>query len=248
MLTIDQLGTIELTVAAAVVIGSLAFILAGGATARIVLIVTGAAWGFGIVALYGAGVFDGATGMGTRAVGLAAAAPALGFAGWLAASQPLRVRIAQLPMSSLIALQWTRILGLDFLILQAAGRLAPPFAPIAGWGDVMVGLAALPLAAWLQRSPTARRAPAVFTALGLFDLFTAVFLGVTTAPDSPIRLFHGQGATTMTDLPWLLIPAFLVPLYLVGHLVAIVKLRSMGTEQSAAPRAHVRRDRPLREA
>ena len=37
-------------------------------------------------------------------------------------------------------------LGVFFIALWALGRLPAPFAPSAGWGDVLVGLTALPIA------------------------------------------------------------------------------------------------------
>ena len=43
----------------------------------------------------------------------------------------------------LVALQFSRVLGVTFLVLYAVGQLPGIFALPAGCGDVMVGLAAL---------------------------------------------------------------------------------------------------------
>jgi hypothetical protein len=120
-----------------------------------------------------------------------------------------------------------RILGVGFLVLHAQGRLAAPFAPVAGWGDIFIALMALPLA-WLlaSRVSTAiRRLALAWNTLGFIDLLVAVGLGVTSAPDSPLQVFtRPPGTALMTELPMLLVPLFLVPLYLLSHLAIFARL------------------------
>jgi hypothetical protein len=52
-----------------------------------------------------------------------------------------------LPPAALIGINAFRIAGVFFLILFAQGRLSAPFAQSAGWGDIITGLVAIPLAA-----------------------------------------------------------------------------------------------------
>ena len=131
----------------------------------------------------------------------------------------------KVPVALLIGVNTIRILGVVFLVLHAAGRLPGPFAPVAGWGDIFVGLAAGPLAWWAHKKPLPAR-PAVWAwnVFGLVDLVAAVSLGATSAP-GPLRLIFAEpGTAMMSTLPWLLIPGFLVPLLACTHLAIFYRL------------------------
>jgi hypothetical protein len=80
------------------------------------------------------------------------------------------------------------VLGMFFVLLFDAGRLPPTFALTAGWGDIAVAAAAVPLA-WAIRHQASRWRPLTFASniLGFADLVTAVTLGVGSAPNSPVR-------------------------------------------------------------
>ena len=218
----DMLGAISLTAAAGYVglllVLSLARPEAGRAKAALLM----AAWFAAIVALSRTPLFDGIVGLGTIAVGAAIAIPVLTFAGVLSFSPAARAAVAAAPLAALISLHAARIFGADFLILQEMGRLGFPFAPIAGWGDIIVSIGAIPVAAAvLWRMAGWRQLAWIFTVFGTVDLVVAVSLGITSAPDSPVRLFFAQTQPTLTSLPWLLIPAFLVPAFLIGHISAL---------------------------
>jgi hypothetical protein len=58
-----------------------------------------------------------------------------------------------LSIELLVGVNTVRLLGLFFILLYAAGRLSPPFALVAGWGDVAIGLAAVPVALWPGAAP-----------------------------------------------------------------------------------------------
>jgi hypothetical protein len=57
-----------------------------------------------------------------------------------------RNALLSLPLTALVGINACRIGGVGFLILHNQGRLAAPFATSAGWGDIITGLAAIPLA------------------------------------------------------------------------------------------------------
>lgn len=137
-----------------------------------------------------------------------------------------RKRIQRADMLPLIAVQALRILGVIFVLLFAANRLPAPFAPLAGYGDMLVGLLAVPLAwAVASRQDLPRVAISLWSALGMADLINALVLGVLSAP-GPLQLFrHGPGSGIMPMLPWVLIPGFLVPCFFFLHLVVLAKLR-----------------------
>ncbi len=110
-----------------------------------------------------------------------------------------------------VAIHAGRVLGLFFLLLLEAGRLPPTFARAAGWGDIGVAVAALPLA-WAIRRKAAGWWTLTFAwnVIGLVDLLTAVTLGVGSAPNSPVRfIFERPDNGLVTSLPWALIPALL---------------------------------------
>jgi hypothetical protein len=57
-----------------------------------------------------------------------------------------RNALLSVPPAGLIGINASRIVDISFLILHDQGRLAAPFATSAGWGDVITGVAAIPLA------------------------------------------------------------------------------------------------------
>src|SRR6267378_1142965 len=105
-------------------------------------------------------------------------------------------------------------------------RLRGPFPQSAGWGDVIVGLTAIPLAAATARNLWGnRRAVLAWNILGTLDLVIAVSLGVASAPGSPIQIFgEAIGSKAMWSLPWSNIPTLLVPFYLIIHGVIFAQL------------------------
>ena len=76
----------------------------------------------------------------------------------------------------------------------------------------------------------------IWNALGALDLIVAVALGVLSAPGTPFRVFTaGPGTVAMTVVPWIMVPAMFVPLYLLIHLTIAAKVRSLqGTPQAVA--------------
>jgi len=128
------------------------------------------------------------------------------------------------PLSALIAVNAARIEGVFFLMLTRQGRLSAPFGTAAGWGDITVGALAIPLA--LMGQTGAARHPTWFRLwnwLGVLDLLNAITLGLLS-----YRVFtEGPGVAAMRFLPYIFVPAMLVPLYLLFHFTIAVKLRDL---------------------
>src|SRR5690348_2049482 len=223
----DTLGTIFGTAVYAGVIGVLVGFAPVGPARKIAGFAVAAAWAAAIVALAAAGGFaPGATG---PVPGVAFAFGGLLlvlFGAWFLRPQ-FREAMLAVPLPALIALNFGRLGGGFFVILELQDRLSAPFAPIAGGGDMAVVVLAVPLALLAAANPRARPAWAgAWNALGALDLVTAVSLGLLSAPGSPLRLFtEGPGTFAITMLPWIMIPALLVPLYLLIHLTIWAKLR-----------------------
>ncbi len=150
----------------------------------------------------------------------------------LAVVPQARERLLGVPRRLILGVNIFRVFGFLFLGLASAGQLAGPFPYFAGIGDIIVGLGAIPLA--LGESNLSRNDGrlVLWNVLGLLDLVTAVTLGLTSANGSPLQLIHsGAGSAAMTQFPWSLIPAFLVPCYMIGHFIIFAQMRA--TSRSA---------------
>jgi hypothetical protein len=137
-----------------------------------------------------------------------------------------RAALMAIPMPLLIGLNTLRVFGALFLILAVHGRLSGPFPYSAGWGDVITGVLAVPVA-WLAARvpPRGGAAIAAWNLFGALDLVAAVGLGLTTAQGSPLQIIHaGVGSEAMQYLPFSLVPTALVPFYLITHAVIAAQL------------------------
>jgi hypothetical protein len=232
-MTFDLLASIELTVSAAMAVAVLAMGFGENARARLRIASGLGAWFILVTAAAATGVLNPQHG-GPLGLAVAVVVPVVILALTVLRSPSLYRALHAIPLPMLIGVNAIRVLGINFVLLYAAGRLPAPFAPVAGWGDILIGLTALPVA-WLARNREAARRPTVlvWNTLGLLDLITAIALGATSAP-GPLRLIFAEpGTEIMTSLPWLLIPAFLVPLLALTHLAVFYRLRRAAIRVSA---------------
>jgi hypothetical protein len=126
------------------------------------------------------------------------------------------------------AIQGWRWAGLGFLSLYAHGILPGLFAFPAGLGDMAVGVSAPWIVLGLIRHPlfaTSRRF-VMWNILGILDLVVAVSMGTICS-----GFFHGLtgNITTspMAQLPLVLIPACLVPFFIMLHFAALAQARQL---------------------
>jgi hypothetical protein len=177
------------------------------------------------IALAGTGIYA-VSASPIPVVGVMAALPVLAAA--LAALLSARVRAAllALPVTLLVGLNVMRLEGLFFLLLSAQGSLSGPFPESAGWGDILVGLTAIPLTLALARNPSGHRGwLLIWNIVGTLDLVSALTLGILSAPGAPFQQFGGTvGSTAIWTLPWSAIPTLLVPFYLVTHGIIFARL------------------------
>ena len=224
----DLLAAIGLTAGAAIAVAGLSITVPAGPAGRSLVAIALAGWFALIVILGAAGIFADTGGSGPPAIGLAVLLPVVILA-W-ASARPGLLRRAwhAIPLPVLIGVNAVRVLGIVMVLWHEAGRLSAPFAPIAGWGDVLIGLAAIPVALAVKAAaPGWRPAVLLWNALGLLDLVAAIALGLTSAEGTPLRLFFGEpGTGPMGELPLVLIPAYLVPLLIVIHLAVFARLRA----------------------
>jgi hypothetical protein len=224
-MSLDLFIAVTLTAFAAAAVAALCIALPATATHRIWFAVGLSAWFFTAVVLGVTGSV-GPGGLGTVGVGIAVTLPLLAIGCIALRWPPLRAALVGIPVPILIGTNSVRVLGVLFVVLHVQGRLPSLFVTSAGWGDVAIGLTALPVA-WLviRRVGGWRPIALAWNTLGLADLVMAVFLGVASAADSPIRLFTGEfDAAAMSVLPMFLIPGFLVPLLVLTHLAVFYRL------------------------
>jgi hypothetical protein len=190
--------------------------------------VTLAVW-LGIVVLLGArGAFVAPSGTPPIPIALGFGVPLIVFlaAFWASASFRNLLLAGDLPL--LTAVQAWRFAGFGFIALTVHGVLPGAFAWPAGLGDIAIGLTAPWLALALVRRPTvaASRLFVVWNLLGILDLIVAVGTGA-------LNQLLATGAageittTPMAQMPLVLIPAFLVPLFVMLHLTGLYQARKL---------------------
>jgi hypothetical protein len=157
------------------------------------------------------------------ALGLAFIVPLAAFGICYFASAAFRQFLLSLNLRVLAAAQTWRVVGVVFLILHYQGALPGVFAHPAGWGDFAIGITA-PLIAWAWKPPHPKRLFVAWNLLGGLDLVNAVTLGVL-ASASPIGILAGNVSTRlMGQFPLSLIPTFFVPLFLIFHLISLIRI------------------------
>lgn len=227
---LDMIGAIFGTALYTAVVGVLAGLAPLRAATRLAVFAAAATW---LAIVIGFAVALGSLAPGTLVPIPPSLLPfggllALLFGGWLLVPQ-VRGALVSVPLPALVGVHAGRLGGLFFLLLYADGRLSAPFAPAAGIGDIITGALALPLAAMLTLGFDMRNTwLSLWNAFGVLDLIVAVTLGLLSAPGIPFRVFfEGPGTQAMTALPWLFVPAMLVPIFLLIHVVIAAKLKTI---------------------
>ncbi len=155
--------------------------------------------------------------------GLSVAVPILFFLIAYRLDGPIR-RVAQcLDMRVVVLAHVWRIAALNFILAAAQGRLPMGFALPAGLGDMITALAAIPIAFGISKNlPSIRSWFIAWNLFGLLDLANAVTQGILHS-SSTFGILTGAGPTTylMTVLPRSLVPTFLVPLFILLHMLAL---------------------------
>jgi hypothetical protein len=240
MTTFDLWSGAELITSAAIIIAGLSILIGRDTAQRVKYSMVLSGWLMIVVILAVTRALQYGHGTGAPGVGLAVAVPVVLI--WLALMRvsSLRKRLDQLPLAMLVGIHVVRILGVNFLILQAGNRLPAPFAPVAGWDDIIAGFAAIPVA-WLvhRQAKGWRPVLAAWNLFGLADLIAAVSLGVLSSPGPLRRIFAEPGTDLVSTFPWLLIPGFLVPLLATTHLAIFYRLTRPVQDRGFIPASRI---------
>ena len=169
--------------------------------------------------LAGQGVFRSALNQPVPYIALAIGIPILVGALFIRL-KPVREIITSVPQSQLVAFQFYRVIGATFLLLHAVGQLPGIFALPAGFGDVLVGLAALLIG---TRCAGNDQLVTLWNWFGISDLVVALATGFLSAP-SRFQMFSLDAPDFLIgSFPLVMIPIFVVPLSIVLHLASLTK-------------------------
>lgn len=185
-----------------------------------------AAWLFAVLILGSHGAFVGAPGSPPVALLVAFVTPIAAFVIAFRASTAFRTFVLNVDPRVLVAMQGWRFGGFAFISLYVHGILPGYFAWPAGLGDMAIGFTA----PWILKSLMESRAFAssrrfiAWNLLGLLDLALAMSLGAIGS----FLIAGGAGSTTtapMAELPLVLIPVYMVPLFIMMHITALAQVR-----------------------
>jgi hypothetical protein len=156
-------------------------------------------------------------------------APLIAFLAAFRLSHAFREFVLAVDPRLAAGVQAWRFAGLGFLALYAHGVLPGLFAWPAGLGDIAIGATApwVILAVIRRPSFAASKTFTAWNLLGVLDLVVAVTLGTLA---SALALGVAGEVTTapMARLPLVLIPAYLVPLFIMLHLSVLFQARHFG--------------------
>ncbi|MGL4238083.1 hypothetical protein [Tabrizicola sp.] len=183
-------------------------------------------WGAAIMALAGSGMLRPEGISLPFPLAIAALIPPAIFALAYRLSPGLRSWVAAIDMSLIVGAQTWRVMGVVFLFVWAMGDLPTIFALAAGIGDMAVGLAALGVTLAVARGAVDQDAKVRrLTVFGLMDFVLAFGTAILSGEGMPLRLAGEPLPALMQSLPMAMIPAFLVPVFIILHLMAWFKLR-----------------------
>ena len=145
------------------------------------------------------------------------------FAIALRASPSFREFVLALDIRLIVAIQAWRYAGFGFVALYASHVLPGLFAWPAGLGDMAIGIAAPLWILTLARNPDAVSSPRfrLWNALGILDFviaFTTATIRAMTITDPAAPSIGPMG-----QLPLALIPEFMVPLFAMLHIAALMQ-------------------------
>ncbi len=197
-------------------------------TVRSVVSVALALWLGLVFALGVRGAFIGSAGSPPLAVFFGVAIPLVVFVaayfGWGA----FRAFILSADLRLVAAMQGWRWAGLGFLSLYAHGVLPGLFALPAGLGDMAIGATAPWIVLGLIHHPlfvTSRRF-VIWNVMGLVDLVVAISMGTLCSGFLP-GIPGNVTTSAMAQVPLVLIPAYLVPMFLMLHFTALAQARRL---------------------
>lgn len=192
-----------------------------------------AIWFLGALVAGWSGIFSDPA-KGAMYVGLFVLLPLLYFSVWYIISPRFRDLAHDLDLSLIVGAHVWRYVGLGFVLAFLLGRLPAGFGIPEGLGDVIAAIFALPLALALRRGKPVRGYFVLWNIFGLADLLSAISVGILYSPGSLGLLRTGISTAFMATFPVSLIPTFLVPFFILLHVLALLRRDEVGSVSSGA--------------
>ncbi len=126
------------------------------------------------------------------------------------------------PNHLLIGIQFYRCLGIIFLMLNAQQKLPGIFAVPAGYGDILIGIAA-PVIGYMyfKGYKWSRNLSLLWNLAGIGDLIIAVTFGFLSSPGRFQLLSLDFPNDLITSFPLVIIPTFAVPMSILLHIISL---------------------------
>ncbi len=147
------------------------------------------------------------------------------------ASERVRHALDAIPLWIITIAHTWRFVGLGFVVGATIRVLPVQFGYPEGWGDLIAASLSIPLALALRRGEHSARMRKLFIAwnvFGLIDMLSAITLGVLYSPAPFAVLRTGLSTELMTTFPISLIPTFLVPLFILMHMLSLARSSEVG--------------------
>jgi hypothetical protein len=190
----------------------------------------------GVVFLLGAqGEFVGSAGSPPLPIFFGVAIPLVVFFAAYFGWNAFRSFVLGADLRFVTAVQAWRWAGLGFLSLYAHGVLPGLFAFPAGLGDMAIGVTAPWVLLGLLRDSSfaGSRRYTVWNILGITDLVVAVSMGTISSGFIP-RLTGNVTTSAMAQLPLVLVPAYMVPFFIMLHFTAFFQARRFARQGTSA--------------
>lgn len=123
----------------------------------------------------------------------------------------------------LVSLQLFRLIGMVFVLEWWRGVLPAVFAQPAGWGDLLTSVIAVYILVRYRKTAIPRNALVALGIVGLIDIASAFFFGIASA-STPLQILSFELPNRVSEYPTGLIPGFLVPFAVAGHILSLSQL------------------------
>ena len=128
------------------------------------------------------------------------------------------------PDVQLVSIHILRLLAIGVVIKYLHGELPLHFVILGSLPDLIFGISAVVVVALAANGSVGHDFLVIWHLLG-FSVFFAPGVSMFFSVPSPLHIFHGKpDASIAFQFPMLLAPNFTVPLFMLAHVIALVKL------------------------
>lgn len=139
----------------------------------------------------------------------------------------VRAWVSGLDLALITGLQGWRVVGAAFVFAWGYGQLPAGFAAPAGIGDILVGLMAPFVAMKVARqTPDWQKASRMLIIAGMADFTVAFTMGIALRDRGVADAVASQHTGLLAEFPLTMIPSFLVPAFIILHLIVLLRLRA----------------------